>query len=125
MKFQPSEHSHVGGDYGEPITVAAITAVGLLGSGGLSLWGASKQRKAEAAQALKDAELQKQLMEQQAQQAQLAATAEIEKAKSQAQLVQTAVVGLGGLIVLGVVYKMWSKSATDEDEDEDETTDEE
>jgi Na+/glutamate symporter len=129
MKFRPSEHSPEVG-YGEPITLTAgmitagISAVGILGGGGLSLWGASKQRKADAAARAADEKMQRELMAQQAQQAQLLAQAEVEKSKSQASLVQTAIMGLGGLIVLGVVYKMWSQSASDDDTEE-ETTDEE
>jgi hypothetical protein len=123
MKFRPSEHSPEMG-YGEPITVAIIGAAGILGGGGLSLWGASKQRKADAAARAADEKMQRDIMAQQAVQAQLMAQAEVEKSKSQAALVQTAIMGLGGLIVLGVVYKMWSQSASDEDT-EDETTDEE
>jgi hypothetical protein len=126
MRFKPSVRSNPVVGYGEPITLTAgllasiIGAGGALGAGGLSLWGQSKQRKLAREQMAADAAMQQQMLIAQQQQAQINAQTAQAQAAADAQTVKYAMFGLGGLVVAGILYKMWSQSDSGEDDASDE-----
>ena len=123
-KFQPSHLSAPRSEYGEFFTAAVIASIigasGALGAGGLSLIGGAKNRKLAREQMTADAAMQQQMMIAQQQQAQLAAQTAQAEAAAQAQTIKYAMFGLGGLVVAGVLYKMWSQSGGGEDDASDE-----
>jgi hypothetical protein len=106
--------------YGEPITLAVISGVALLGSAGIGFAGKSKEVKAAREKMAADAAMQQQMMLAQQQQAQVNAQTAQAQAASQAQTVKYAMFGLGGLVVAGILYKMWSQSDSGEDDASDE-----